>query len=193
MRETLARFLGRKDLLESDRVPTPVFLGFPGGSAGKELACNVRDLGSIPELGRSPGERNSYPLQYSGLVNSMDYIVHGSQRFRHSWVTFTFTPLHWVGRSHRLPSPSKPPYVLSLDILNGFTGPGECMCVCVLSRVRLSLTPSTAARQVPLSLGFSRQESWSGLPFPPSGDLPDQEMEPLVFWVSCIGRWILYP
>ena len=46
--------------------------GFPGGSAGKESPCNVRNLGSIPGLGRSPGEGNSYPLQYSGLENSMD-------------------------------------------------------------------------------------------------------------------------
>ena len=38
--------------------------GFPGGSDGKESACNVGDLGSIPELGKSPGERNGYPLQY---------------------------------------------------------------------------------------------------------------------------------
>ena len=50
---------------------------FPGGLAGKELACNVGDLGSIPGLGRSPGEGKGYPLQYSGLENSMNYIVHG--------------------------------------------------------------------------------------------------------------------
>ena len=55
-----------------NRLPTPVFLGFPGGSAGKESACNARDLGSIPGLGRSPGEGNGYPLQYSFLENSMD-------------------------------------------------------------------------------------------------------------------------
>ena len=60
-----------------DRLPTPVFLGFPGGSAGKEAAYNEEDLGPIPGLGRSPGEGNSYPLQYSGLENSMDSIVHG--------------------------------------------------------------------------------------------------------------------
>ena len=47
-------------------------LGFPGGSAGKESACSVGDLGSIPELGRFPGEGNDYPLQYSCLENSMD-------------------------------------------------------------------------------------------------------------------------
>ena len=52
-------------------------MGFPGNSAGKESACNERDLGLIPGLGRSPGERKGYPLQYSGPENSMDFIVHG--------------------------------------------------------------------------------------------------------------------
>ena len=51
-------------------------LGFPGGSAGKESACITGDLGSIPGLGRSPGEGKGYPFQYSRLENSMDYIVH---------------------------------------------------------------------------------------------------------------------
>ena len=53
------------------------FLGLPCSSAGKESACNVGDLGSIPELGRSLGEGKGYTLQYSGLENSMDCIVHG--------------------------------------------------------------------------------------------------------------------
>jgi len=52
-------------------------MGLPCGSAGKESACNTRDLGLIPGLGRSPREGNSYPLQYSGLENSMDCIVQG--------------------------------------------------------------------------------------------------------------------
>ena len=50
---------------------------FPGGSDGKASAYNVGDLGSIPGLGRSPGEGKGYPLQYSGLENSMGCIVHG--------------------------------------------------------------------------------------------------------------------
>ena len=50
-----------------------MFLGFPCGSAGKESASNVGDLGLIPGLGRSPGEGKGYPLQYSGVENSMDY------------------------------------------------------------------------------------------------------------------------
>ena len=52
-------------------------LGFPAGSAGKESACNVGDLGSIPRLGRSPEEGKGYPLPYSALENFMDCIVRG--------------------------------------------------------------------------------------------------------------------
>ena len=60
-----------------DRPPTPVFLGFPCGLADKESACNVGDLGSIPGLGRCPGEAKGYPLQDSGLEIFMDCIVRG--------------------------------------------------------------------------------------------------------------------
>ena len=67
-------------------------MGFPGGSAGKESACNVGDLGLIPGLGRSLGEGKGYPLQYSGLENSMDYTVAKSwtrlrdfHTFLHGW------------------------------------------------------------------------------------------------------------
>ena len=65
------------------------------GSAGKESACNAGDLGSIPGLGRCPGERKGYPLQYSGLENSMDYIVAGvaKSRTRLSDFHFTFIPI----------------------------------------------------------------------------------------------------
>ena len=73
MQETSVRFLGQEDPLEKgDKLPTPVFLDFPCGSAGKESTSNVGDLGSIPELGRSPGEGKSYMLQHSGLENSME-------------------------------------------------------------------------------------------------------------------------
>ena len=51
--------------------------GFPCGSAGKEFACNEGDPGSIPGLGRSLGEGKGSPLQYSGLENSMNCVVHG--------------------------------------------------------------------------------------------------------------------
>ena len=55
---------------------------FPGGSAGKESACNAGDLALIPGLGRSPREGNGYPLQYSGLENPMDSVVHGVAKSR---------------------------------------------------------------------------------------------------------------
>jgi len=54
-----------------------IFCASLSGSVGKESACNVGDLDLIPMLGRSPGEGNGYPLQYSDLENSMDCIVHG--------------------------------------------------------------------------------------------------------------------
>ena len=55
-----------------DRLPTPVFLGFSCGSAGKESAFNTRVLGLIPGLGRSPGGEHGNPLQYSCLENLID-------------------------------------------------------------------------------------------------------------------------
>ena len=63
-------------------------MGFPGGSDGKESACNAGDLGSIPGSGISPEEGNGYPLQYSCLENSMDRgvlwaTVYGAQRVGH--------------------------------------------------------------------------------------------------------------
>ena len=65
-----------------------VFVGFPSGSDGKESACNVEDLGSVPGLGRSPGEGKGYPLEYSGLENCMDggdwqATVHGVMESKH--------------------------------------------------------------------------------------------------------------
>ena len=57
-------------------------MGFPCGSAGKESACNVGDLGLIPGLGRSLGEGKGYPLQYPGLETSMDCIFHGVAKSR---------------------------------------------------------------------------------------------------------------
>ena len=66
-------------------------LGFPGGSAGKESACNLRDLGLIPGLGRSSGEGKGYTLQCSGLENSMDCIVLGVSKSQTRLSDFHFT------------------------------------------------------------------------------------------------------
>ena len=67
-------------------------MDFPGGLGGKESACNAGDPGSIPGLGRSSGERNGNPLQYSSLENPMDKgawqaTVHGIARIRHNLAT----------------------------------------------------------------------------------------------------------
>ena len=91
VQETPVRFLGQEDLLEKGRVPTPVCLGFPCGSAGKESACNVGDLGLIPGLGRSPGEGKGYPVQYSGLENSMGCVDHGVTKSQTGLSDFHFT------------------------------------------------------------------------------------------------------
>ena len=113
--------------------------GFPDGSDNKESACSAGDPGSISYLGRSLGEGNSNPLQYSCLENSMD---------RGAW--------------------------------------RATVCACVLScfsQVQLFVTPWTEAHQASLSVGFSWQEYWSGLPCPPPGDLPNPGIKP-VFLVS---------
>ena len=86
MQETSVIFLVTKFPWRRDRLPIPVFLGFCGGSDGKESACNAGDLGSIPRLGRSPGVGHGNPLQYSCLGKPMD---------RGAWQT----PVHGVTKS----------------------------------------------------------------------------------------------
>ena len=77
MQETPVQLLGWEDPLEKGKATCSSSLGLPCGSAVKESACSVGDLGSIPGLGRSSGEEKGYPLQYSGLENSVDCIVLG--------------------------------------------------------------------------------------------------------------------
>ena len=94
----------RKICWRRGRQPTPEFLGFPCGSAGKESTCNMGDLGLIPGLGRSPGERKGYPLKFSGLENFMDCIVHGvTKRWTwlsdfHFWAVKMLSSNHWITR-----------------------------------------------------------------------------------------------
>ena len=97
VQETLIRFLDRKiprrRAWQPTRLSTPVLLGFPGGSVGKESAWNVEDLGLIPGLGRSPGGEHGNPLQCSCLENPQGQRINGglqcmgSQRFGHAWAT----------------------------------------------------------------------------------------------------------
>ena len=93
--------------------------GFPGGSAGKESASNVGDLGSISGLGRSPEERNGYPFQYSGLENYMDCIVHGVSKSQTPWSHFHFHLASFLWKS---------PWALIICPQWSFSS--ECHCVC---------------------------------------------------------------
>ena len=68
-----------------------VYWGFPSSSVGKESACNEGDLGEIPGLGRSPGEGKGYPLQYSGLEDSMDCVGRGVTK---SWTRLSDFHFH---------------------------------------------------------------------------------------------------
>ena len=116
IQETLVRFLVRKIPCRRDRLSSAVFLGFPGSSDGKESACNAEDLGSIPGLGRSPGEGHmathssikAWRIPWDSLEKGK--ATHSSilawrtswtkkpgrlqsmrsQRVRHYWATFTF-------------------------------------------------------------------------------------------------------
>ena len=83
IQETLIRFLDQEDPLE--KIPTPVFWGFPCGSAGKESACNAGDASSIPESGRSSGEGTGYPLQYS-WASLVAKLVKNPPAMQETWV-----------------------------------------------------------------------------------------------------------
>ena len=78
-------------------------VGCPGGSAGKESACNVGDMGLIPGLGRSPGEGNGYPLHCPGLENSTDTVVHGVAKSQTQLNDFHFLSFQWLGGQGSIP------------------------------------------------------------------------------------------
>ena len=117
-------------------------IDFPGGSDGKASAYNAGDPGSIPGSGRSTGEGNGNPLQYSCPPQN------GAQKYI---------------------------YIHTCMCVHVF------VCVCIhaqlLNCVQPFVTPLTVTGQAPLSMGFSRQEYWSRLPFPSPGTFPNPEME----------------
>ena len=102
-----------------DRLPTPVFLGFPDGSDGKESACNAGDLGSIPGLG-CLGEGNGYPPQYSGQENSMGCIVHGiTESDTTEWLSLSMVILAWNIGLKEVPLKKRHKAVNSLPCTSG--------------------------------------------------------------------------
>ena len=96
-----------------DKLLTPVFLDFPCDSTGKESTCNAGNLGAIPGLGRSPGEGKGYPLQHSGLENSMDCVAHGVAK-RWTQLSNLHLHLHFFGdlfRETLLSAPTDPSHL----------------------------------------------------------------------------------
>ena len=133
MQETLVQFLGQEDPWRRDRLPTAVFLGFPGGSDSKETICNAGDLGLIPVLGRSPWRRAWQP-----------------------------TPIFLPGESHGLRSLAgysqlghQVPYMTErLSTAPHGQNTLRLVCVRVHSHVRVFVTPRMVAHQAPLSVKF---------------------------------------
>ena len=151
-------------------------LGSPGGSVGKEFTCNAGDLGSVSGLGRCPGGGDGNPPQYSGLENFIDRGAwQASDLFRPQELDMT----EWLIPHYSLETWASP----------------EKVAACMLShsnRVQLVMIPWTVAHQALLSMGFSRQEYWSGFPWPSPGDLPNPGTEPVSLTSACIDRWVLY-
>ena len=88
----IARRSNQEILREINPEYTLDYWGFPDNSVSKESACNAGDMDSIPGFGRSPGQGKGYPLQFSGLENYMDYIVHGTAK---SWTRLSTFQILW--------------------------------------------------------------------------------------------------
>ena len=163
--------------------------GFPDSASGKESACQVGDWGSIPRLGRYPGGGHGNPLQYSCLENPRQGSLArlpwteepgglqsmGSQRVGHGWSIWTqdsTDQLKWAKDLNGQLSKE------NAQMANKHTKRYSTLLVKSLSHIRLFATSWTVAYQAPLSMGFSRQEYWSGLSLPSPGDLPDPGIEP---------------
>ena len=166
--------------------------GFPSGSDGEESACNARDLGSIPGLGRSPEEGNGYPLQYSGLENSTDKgawqaTVHGVAKSQTRLSDFHFTFLDTAILCVQLRSSCflRTPIfldwgpILTLGLLHR-TADQPLLCINNVRRQSNGdeLTAASAAR--PSSLPANRRRTWSPRPgkalTPSPVAVPDEEV-----------------
>ena len=127
----------------------------------KKLPANagyVRDVGSIPGLGRYTRVRLGNPLQYSCLENAMD---------RGAW----WATVHGIAK---LDMTEWLTHIAVLNVISIWRVHAQSLC-----HVWLSETPCTVAHQAPVSIGLSQQEYWSGLPFPPPGELSEPGIEPM--------------
>ena len=125
MQETWVQSLHREDHLEEEMATHSSVPGLLCGSADKESACNARDLGSIPGLGRSSGEGKGYSLQYSGLKNSVDCIVNGVPKSQTGLRNFHFCTLS---------------YHYTCNLMNALFLFRYPLCVCTFSLFKISFT-----------------------------------------------------
>ena len=133
------------------------------------MQVGIRDAALIPGWGRAPGGGHGGPLQHSCLENPMD---RGAWRATVHRVTKSQTWLnHLAWSTHNFV------YYIHVHVCV-YVYICLCVSVCTLSYSWLFVTPWTVAHQAPLSMGFSRQEYWSGLPCSPPGDLPNPGIKP---------------
>ena len=157
---------------------TPVFLDFPGGSDSKESTCNAGDLGSIPGLGRSPGEGKGSPLQYSGLENSIDYVETMGQMLtsrKKSSMDSRKRLETWVWTSQYLRQKLIHFHPACAGMLS-CSVVADSLGTCGLQPARLLWSWDFPGKNTGVAISFSRESSW-----------PRDWI-----WVSCIGRWILH-
>ena len=177
-----------------------------GGSDGKESAWNVGDPGSIPRSGWSPGEGNGNPLRYSCLENSMDRrawwaTVHGVPKSQthqpqtiYKWTdrlcynkSLFQRQKGWIWLQPVLSNSSvTASQTKNLKISSGHRKKYKQVKLVIKwshSVLSNALWPHGLSYQAPPSMRFSRQDYWSGLPFPSPGGLPDPGIEPRI---SCI-------
>ena len=164
---------------------------FSNFKARKESACNLGDLSLIPGLRRSSGEGKGYPLQYSGLENFMDYIVHGVAKSQTQPSNFHFHfPLEVLPRG--LSRPGLGPGIFISNKFLKDAGPVGLGLMLQVASSTMHMQTCSVAQLCPtlccpmdcsplssLSMKMSRQEQWNGLPFPIPGDLPDPGIEPV--------------
>ena len=178
-----------------------IILGFPSGSGGKESVCNVGDLGSIPGLGRSPGEGKGYPLQVSGLVILWTTVM-GSQRVGHDWVTFIlFATSHNVIYIHVMMHMENDKW-LKLSMVTGtdsedvaVSGPSWQLQSAERTSDIMTLWPHQAHHHAEDSkrIFWSIQLSATGLSCLGRPGLPVDPAAPLLLHIACGVPWATFP
>ena len=213
MLETLVQFMGWR----RNRLPTPVFLVFPCHSAGKESSCSAETW--VWSLGREdPLEKGRLPTSvfwpefwripwttFHGVTKSQTQLSDFHFTHWHEELTHWKRPWWWEieGKRRRgwqrrcldsttvLVAMNLSKFWKIVEDRRAFQATVHAYILSSISHIRLFVTPWTVAHQVPLSMGFSRQEHWSRLPCPLPGGLPDLVTESSAMSLA-LARWVLY-